>query len=156
VTHLVNPEWRFPSGRLFHDPTMPGYDTVFQKTWAHEIGHTMGLTHPDNSDPCEDEVPGASVMNTGCGVNDYPDNMTATSPTQCDNLTVDIMYGNEPCPPDPTPTPTPDPVCTTIDWQEEYWDGCCLWQFVYHEYWCDGVLIHSWYEERVITCDEDC
>lgn len=111
--------FRFASGALTYDQSRPGYDTIFIKKTLHEIGHALGLTHYaiNHSDVCRNKIPndttddqiaGSSVMNDGCGVNDYfnnQDNM-ATDVTNCDKPRVVAIY---PCPP-PTPTPTPPPI----------------------------------------------
>jgi hypothetical protein len=49
-----------PSSGPFYDPSLAGYDTIFQKEAEHEIGHPMGLA--DASGPN-----GGSVMNNAAG-----------------------------------------------------------------------------------------
>lgn len=59
------------------DPNYSGYDTIFDKIFGHEIGHTMGLGEVSSSQQR------GSIMNTGVGVNDSRNNIPLT-PTQCD------------------------------------------------------------------------
>lgn len=86
--------------RPFFDPASPGYDTVYEKLGLHEIGHGMGLGHPNG------EVAGESVMNTSAECpNDAPNdacNHNPTNITPCDNATTNSVYYD---PPPPTPTP---------------------------------------------------
>jgi hypothetical protein len=81
-------------------PGAAGLDTIFLKLALHEIGHTMGLGHANESGQ---EVAGQSVMNGGSGVNDT-DGAVPTTLTTCDNNAVQSQPRYQ-----PTPTPTPDP-----------------------------------------------
>jgi hypothetical protein len=90
-----NPAWN-PNNQ-----TPTPYSSAFTKTALHEIGHTMGMAHYlDHAAICLDEIAGSSVMNRGCGVNDYY-NTQATSIQQCDLNQLNAIYL---C---PTPTPPP-------------------------------------------------
>lgn len=83
---------------LAYNSNEPGYDTVFLKNALHEIGHTLGLNHPDNptGNGC-DQPDGVSVMNYQCNVNDKNNNMP-TEVQPCDDNTINSFY-----PPPPPP-----------------------------------------------------
>jgi hypothetical protein len=89
---------RFSDGSLVYDPGKAGYETFFLKQSLHELGHTLGETDaplPSSGNGC-DQTDGATVMNSGCGANDYTNNMP-TDVATCDNNTVNQDY----CPHDP-------------------------------------------------------
>jgi hypothetical protein len=125
ATLTFNTNVTFANGTLFYNPNHSGYSTVYVKQAMHEIGHGMGLTHytAGHGDPCgnlttstsDNQSHGSSVMNDGCGVNDYTNNQTTTV-TNCDNPRLNGIYI---CP-TPTPTPTPRPTtpteCAAIGW----------------------------------------
>jgi len=118
------PNARFPSGNPVIDPNDPTIDTFdasgrrlyvtkWGKTARHEIGHTMGITHPNPADP-DNEVDRASVMNTAVGRNDQY-NAQPQNITNNDVCAYKDGYGYllpvpvPTCTPTPTPTPPPPP-----------------------------------------------
>jgi hypothetical protein len=75
---------------LIANPAQAGYEEFLIKVTLHEVGHTMGLDHPANSDnPCA-QPDGATVMNYICNVNDQANNMPLKV-TACDQNTIDSM-----------------------------------------------------------------
>lgn len=114
----VYPNAAFPSGNPIldpNDPTIDAFDasgrrlyvTKWGKTARHEIGHTMGLTHPIPADP-DNEVDRASVMNTSVGKNDQF-NAQPQNITNDDVCAYKDGYGYLLPTPVPTCTPTPSP-----------------------------------------------
>lgn len=78
------------------DPNAPGYDTIFDKIWGHEIGHTMGLGHPTS--PYNS---GSTLMNPANGVNDRY-NAVPLTPQPCDRNAIKshpkyLAAGGETC-----------------------------------------------------------
>jgi hypothetical protein len=95
------------NGTYYYEPNADGYVLVYIKNAMHEIGHGLGLNHYTRNHPnaCTDQLSGSSVMNDGCGVNDYTHNQTITVKS-CDHNQLNSIYT---CPtPTPTPTPTPN------------------------------------------------
>lgn len=86
------------------DPTRAGYDTIWDKISLHELGHTMGLDHPDFSE----ETAGRTVMNSAANVNDQLNNIPTTL-QPCDRTAIQShpQYasspggGGDPCNGDP-------------------------------------------------------
>ena len=75
---------------LIANPAQAGYEEFIIKVTLHEVGHTLGLDHPANSDnPCA-QPDGASVMNYICNVNDQANNMPLKV-TDCDQNTINSM-----------------------------------------------------------------
>jgi hypothetical protein len=107
---LANPS--DPNSGPYQDPTQPGYDTVFEKTTLHEVGHPMGL----DDVPVERRQAGASVMNLGvpnCPNDQAPCGKKPTDIQPCDNDAINgILQFLPPPPPPASPTPTP---CTDQD-----------------------------------------
>jgi hypothetical protein len=138
ITISFDPSLRFSDGRLFYDPSQPGYSTVYVKQAQHEIGHSMGLGH-FTTNPCGGQTPGVSVMNDGCGVNDVSNNQPNTV-QPCDNSSVNAEYGTA-C---PTPTPTPPPTSSCpgncfSDSPDGAFTGCMASNPCYYESGCpDG------------------
>lgn len=69
-------------GQPIYSPTQAGFNTVFIKVMAHEIGHSFGL-----NDVKTGQVAGDSVMNQISGTNDSSNNI-AQAPTSCDDTAV--------------------------------------------------------------------
>jgi hypothetical protein len=72
-----------PTHRAGIDPSAAGSDTIFLKTYLHEIGHTMGLDHPHPAM----ETAKRTVMNAGAsGVGEFNDSLgnQPTALTTCD------------------------------------------------------------------------
>src|SRR5262245_9421269 len=56
ATIKSNPNYKFLAcSCLAFDPAKPGFATIWPKHYRHEIGHTLGLAHPDF--PTEAEQP---------------------------------------------------------------------------------------------------
>lgn len=106
ATIYFNPDFRLPSNALYYDPNQhqAAYETVYTKMAMHEIGHLMGMTHYTKNypNPCAQSAR-SSVMNDGCGVNDF-ENYISQTVTICDYDRLNSTYT---C---PTPTPTPEPT----------------------------------------------
>lgn len=84
-----------PSSGPYYDPTLPGFDTIFEKQMAHETGHMEGLT---DAVPINQQQSGASAMNNGtagCPNDVCPTGRSGdmtTGPTPCDNSVVNQVY----------------------------------------------------------------
>jgi hypothetical protein len=87
------------------DPNQPNFDTIIIKLTLHETGHTMGLDHPSNGDPCA-QPDGASVMNYICNINDRSNNMPLKV-TECDRGVINGL------PRYPAFNQTPNPIDQT-------------------------------------------
>ena len=82
------------SGQLVQTLDEKVSSTGFLKAALHEIGHSMGFEEasttggPNNGAcPASGQVPGATVMNSICGANDWGNNMP-TSVASCDNQRI--------------------------------------------------------------------
>lgn len=62
------------------------FQWAHQKNFAHEIGHSLGLSHPTN------EIPGGSIMNSFRENNDASGRLPLT-PTDCDAMVANAAAG---------------------------------------------------------------
>lgn len=86
ATITFNTNATFNGNPRVFQPGNPGYDTIFEKIALHEIGHTMGLAHPEPN-PDNGSRPRDSVMNVVVNPNDSGNNLP-TSITTCDRNSV--------------------------------------------------------------------
>jgi hypothetical protein len=101
TTYYVSETYSNSNNQPVYDPSdTANYATMLKKVTLHEIGHTMGLNHPTDTDTDHicDETDGATVMNGICGTNDSDGNAPTTIQA-CDVSNLDGLC--------PTPTPTP-------------------------------------------------
>jgi hypothetical protein len=87
ATITFNLNATFNGNPRVYQPGQPGYDTIFEKVALHEIGHTMGLSHPEPHPDDGTSHPGASVMNIISGPNDRNNNEPRTI-GNCDQNSV--------------------------------------------------------------------
>lgn len=98
-------------------PGEPGYDTIFDKVFGHEIGHTMGLGHPDKN---QAQTIRGSIMNSGVGFNDSYNNIPIQPTSDCDRPAVQSIpqySGSTSCNDYDT-----DGICDTEDCDDLYYD----------------------------------
>ncbi len=81
----------------------------FQATLAHELGHVLGLSHPDE---CSSEFEEVNVLMRSSSLESSQDPCFVIDPTQADVNGAERIYTAV----NPTPTPTPIPaVCGDAD-----------------------------------------
>ena len=85
ATITFHPNSTLPDGEQDFQQLAPGYDTAYQQSGLHEIGHLVGLGDYEKG---KEPPPGTSVMNSFYGVNDTGVSPPLDKPKGCDVTTA--------------------------------------------------------------------